>query len=545
MNPILSMLGLGKGRERLAVPEEEDLTDEQKLALFQRAHLSRWRRNVTPSLEEMEALKHFLPRNMTREHFSVIDGAQLTELAGVLETSGSVSAFLRRYGLSLPFPRNDVAMSLIWLACGEGDALARLWMIDALARLLIEERSDDPLQVLGLLREHLSLLGMGSMGFDDGSVRHFVRTVVVGSVSQPARKGAPNHGRTIEALIDGLLAMRLYPGWRVDFEGAMNVLGASERPAGDADDFIGTERVPVPKALPATPLVESSAYGMRVVPPDFVAEKHNRKFAVLEGRLPLLMGVGLDTLREDLSDEFPWMHDVIDKIVNAVALRMRGSMPWFTLPPILLLGPPGTGKTRFVRRLAQRAGIPLTRIQAAGRGGAVELLGHSPTYRDAHPSAPVSAMAKHGCANPMLLVDEVDKFGSSDYNGDPRNGLVAMLERETARAFQDDNLRAEVDISQISFVLTANSVDSLNAPLMDRLTVYRIDPPDEKAFERILEGMLEDISDEVGLARQELPTLPDEAVPALRKALQEGRSIRKLKSAVKAAIERGAGKALN
>lgn len=545
MKPILSILGFGKGREQTLSPEEEDLTEEQKHTLFQRAILSRWRRAVTPSLEEMEALKHFLPRNMTRDHFAVIDSGQLAELAGVLETSGSVSAYLRKHGLSLPFPRNDVAMSLIWLACGEGDALARLWMIDALARTLVEERADDPLGVLGLLREHLSLLGLGNMGFDDVSVRHFVRTVVVGSVTQPARKGAPEHGRVVETLIDGLLAMRLYPGWRSDFDGVLTALSVTDPRTPSDEDFTAIERMPEPRRARALPEESPAEHSMRVVSGDFAAEKHMKRFAAFERSLPLLLGTGLDTLREDMVEEFPWMADVTDKIVNALALRMRGSMPWFTLPPILLLGPPGTGKTRFVRRLAQRAGIPLTRIQAAGRGGAVELLGHSPTYREAHPSAPVTALAKHNCANPILLVDEVDKFGSSDYNGDPRDGLVAMLERETAKAFQDDNLRTEVDISQISFILTANSADNLTAPLLDRLTVYRIEPPDGKAFDGILEGLLDDIADEVGLARNELPTLPDEAVPALRKALLEGKSIRKLKAAVKAAIERGAGKTLN
>lgn len=542
MPSILSLFKRGKGRsgeaqERL---EDDDLTEEQKLLLFQRVTLSKWRRSATPALEEMDALKYLLPRMMTREHFTVIDNEQMNELSGVLESSGSVSAYLRRFGLSLPFPRNDVAMSLIWLACGEGDALARLWMIDALARALVEDRAEDPVAMLALFREHLSLLGLGSMGFDDGSVRHFVRTVMVGPVTQAARKGAPEHGRMVEHFLDGLLALRLYPGWRTDFDAVLASIGVVDprrEPVVPEDDFtatISSDRMPEP---PLKVPEQRTGYEMRVVAEGFVAEKAMKRFGVLQRPLPLLLGRDLDTLREDLLDEFPWMPELVDKIVNAQSLRMRGDSPWFTLPPLLLVGPPGTGKTRFAGRLAQRVGIPIHRINAAGRGGAVELLGHSPTYRDAHPSAPVTAIANHACANPMLLVDEVEKFGTADYNGDPRDALVAMLGRETARAFHDDNLRVDVDISQISFVFTANSTDGLKGPLLDRLAVFEIRNPPASAFDGLLEATIDQMAREVGLARAQMPSLAPEAVAALRRAFGKGQSIRVLQKAVQSAIE--------
>ena len=547
MPSILSIIkrGLGRRTEVHAPAEEEDLSEEQKRLLFQKATLSRWRRSASPALEEMDALKFLLPRVMTREHFSVIDTEQMNELSGVLESSGSVSAYLRRHGLSLPFPRNDVVMSLIWLACGEGDALARLWMIDALARMILEDRSDDPISALSLLREHLSMMGLGNMGFDDNSVRHFTRTVVVGSVTQAARKGAPDHGRLVESLLDGLLALRLQPGWRAEFDAAM--AGLSPEPAGAGtparDDEFASGVPAVPS--PATPTARLGNGRMRVVAEGWVPERHVKRFAVLQDPLPLLPGTGLEDLREDLLHEFPWMPDLVGKVVDSQSLRMRGDSPWFALPPILLVGPPGTGKTRFAGRLAQRVGIPIHRINAAGRGGAVELLGHSPTYREAHPSAPVTAIANSGCANPFLLVDEVEKFGTADYNGDPRDALVAMLGKESARRFQDDNLRVEVDISQISFVFTANSLDGLTSPLLDRLSIFHVPPPPPEAFDALLHSIVTEFASELGLSEAEMPMLAPQAIEALRRGFSKGQSIRTLQKAVQSAIERSSGQGLN
>jgi hypothetical protein len=340
------------------------------------------------------------------------------------------------------------------------------------------------------------------------------------------------------------------PGWQSEhaaaLERAASATGRPQaRPVEDDFDFgtvVGDEiPEPYPRFAP-TPALRSED-SVRVAPGFTASEKHLKPYAALERPLRLARVTDPATLEADLAASLPWLEGPVRHIVRSQALRARGGSPWFGFSPILLVGPQGVGKTRFAREVAERCGVPLKVFNAAGQSGAIEILGHSPTYREAHPSAPVAAMARYGVANPILLVDEIDKFGSSDYNGDPRDAILPMLERETARAFHDEYLRQEVDISQVGFIFTANSLSGLSAPLLDRLQVFKVRAPDATQVSAIVDGLVRETAGEFGLTEAEAPELLPEFRAGLGAMFREGGSIRKVKRSIRNALMASAGHA--
>ena len=553
---IFTWMGKDKA-PKVDIREEkiEDLTDDEKEDVYRRVVLSRWRQSATPTMEEIEHLRQVLPQVLHREHFALIEPEQIIELHEALSSGSSVSAAIRHNSLSLGWPHNDVVMSVVWMACGEGDALARFWMVDALARIVLESGGPDGPKALSVLRDHLEVIGLGRISFEEDSVRTLVRDMAIGPVPLDAKRQSPDHDKIVSAYVDGLVAMRMGPGWRESHNRALRRLGVAASvnrlpptPVDvDPDEDFGVSFTedytppppPEPKEAARDERVPRTIQVMKGSAS--FGEKHLKRYAALERDMPLLECEGVATLGVDLKAEFPWLAGPVDHIARTQALRARGSAPWFNFSPVLIVGPKGIGKTRFARRLAERTRIPVSRINASGRAGAIELLGHSPAYREAHASAPVAALAEHAVANPILFVDELDKFGSSDYNGDPRHALIPMLEPETSRAFPDDFLRTDVDISQVNFIFTANRLDGLPAELLDRMDVFEVGMPGPEHFDGIVAAAIREIAEEHGLAASEMPPMQEAVVEKMRKSFASGTSIRRVKRALKSAVMSSAG----
>ena len=253
--------------------------------------------------------------------------------------------------------------------------------------------------------------------------------------------------------------------------------------------------------------------------------------------LPLKGGdVDPEAVHAALLAEFPHVHDAIDRIVSDLRLRRRAGVKWLRFRPLLLVGPPGVGKTRFAKRIAQLMQVGYGEVSGAGSSDDRALRGTARGWRDAQPALPLLVMMRTGCANPIIFVNQIEKAGGSQRNGDIRQTLLAMLESESARTWFDEALLAPADLSAVSWILAANDVTPLSAPLLSRVAVVRVPPPGPEMFNVLLANLLGVIAEELGVPIDALPPLAPAARVRLRQAFIEQPDLRRIKRAVEGAL---------
>lgn len=179
----------------------------------------------------------------------------------------------------------------------------------------------------------------------------------------------------------------------------------------------------------------------------------------------------LSHARKILDRDHQGLDDVKQRILEFLAVgAFKGSVSGSI---ILLVGPPGVGKTSIGQSIAESLGRPFYRFSVGGMRDEAEIKGHRRTYIGAMPGKFVQALKQVGVMNPVIMLDEIDKLGAS-HQGDPASALLETLDPEQNSDFLDHYLDLRLDLSKVLFVCTANTLDSIPGPLLDRMDVIRL-----------------------------------------------------------------------
>jgi ATP-dependent Lon protease len=251
--------------------------------------------------------------------------------------------------------------------------------------------------------------------------------------------------------------------------------------------------------------------------------------SVINTALPLVLTPPLHVARRELMFEFPYAEAVIDFALADLVGRRT-----VRLSPLLLVGPPGGGKSRFGRRLGEVLSLGVWRTDASRSDGAT-FGGTDKRWYSAEPCHSFLAIAQSKQANPAVLIDEIEKAATRTDYSRFWDCLLGFLETETAARYPDPALQTNLDLSHVSYIATANSLDPLPSPIRDRFRIVSFPEPAARDLEALMPAIVADLVRERGLDSRWIEPL-NQTERNLVAACWSGGSVRRLRRVVDAVL---------
>lgn len=205
---------------------------------------------------------------------------------------------------------------------------------------------------------------------------------------------------------------------------------------------------------------------------------------------------------ETLKDETPHMGEFLDEVLNTMKMAERFTANRFTLPPMILKGRPGVGKTHSLFALTEALGLSMHNIPMSTLGAGFALTGMERGWRDPEAGLLAKAAAKSKHINPIIILDEFEKamFKKADNVAGIEPALLQMLEKDSARRFYDLYLEQEIDLSEVSYIGSANTIDSIPPAILSRVKVIEVGYPTPESMQRLYSTILNNaLKDDYGI----------------------------------------------